>query len=66
MGVPFFFTGLAVVHALAAQTRWPTLFLVFFYFVICLIVHLTLLVALLGAVDQWVDFRKRFAERTGR
>jgi hypothetical protein len=64
LGVPFFFTGLAVVHAWAASTRAPTVILVIFYIVISVIVHLVLLVAMLGAVDQWVDFRKRFADKS--
>ena len=63
LGTPFFFVGLAVVHAWAAQTRTPKLVLFFFYLVISVIVYLVLLVAILGVVDQWVDFRKRFAER---
>ena len=63
IGVPFFFTGLAVIHAWAAQTRRPTMTLVAFYILISVIIHLVLLVALLGAVDQWVDFRKRFSTR---
>jgi len=64
LGVPFFFVGLAIVHAYAEQTKKPTLVLIIFYTVISIIVHLVLLVAILGAVDQWVDFRKRFAGRT--
>jgi len=63
MGVPFFFAGLAVLHAWAALTRAPTLALAVLYVFMMLIVYLVLLVALLGVVDQWVDFRKRFAEQ---
>ncbi|MDE2030305.1 MAG: DUF2232 domain-containing protein, partial [Alphaproteobacteria bacterium] len=63
MVVPFFFVGLAVVHAAAAQTRASALALTVFYLALILVIHLVLLVALLGAVDQWADFRKRFAER---
>jgi hypothetical protein len=61
LGIPFFFVGLAVVHAWAAQTKRPTVMLTLFYIIISIIVHLVLVVAVLGAVDQWVDFRKRFA-----
>lgn len=63
LGLPFFFAGLAVIHAWAARTRAPTLLLTAFYIVVSFLVYLVLLVAMLGAVDQWIDFRKRFAER---
>ena len=63
LGMPFFFSGLAVIHAWAAQTRSPKAVLITFYLVISVIVYLVLLVAIVGVVDQWVDFRKRFAGR---
>jgi hypothetical protein len=62
LGMPFLFTGLAIVHVWAAQTRHPTLTLVGFY-VICSAAYPVLLVALLGAVDQGFDFRKKLAAR---
>ncbi len=64
LGIPFFFVGVAVIHAAAAQTKHPTVMLIIFYTLISIIIHLVLLVALLGAVDQWVDFRKRLTEKT--
>jgi hypothetical protein len=66
LGMPFFFVGLAIVHAWAAQTRMPMVAIIAFYLLITVVVHLVLLVALLGAIDQWVDFRKRFAERLAK
>lgn len=59
----FFFVGLAVIHACASFTRAPSWFLVGFYVLISIIPHLAPLVALAGAVDQWGDFRKRFAAK---
>jgi uncharacterized protein YybS (DUF2232 family) len=63
LGIPFFLTGLAVVHGLAASTGKPNLILIIFYIIISVIIYLVPLVALIGVVDQWVDFRKRLADR---
>jgi hypothetical protein len=60
LSVPFFFTGLAVVHAGAAQTRYALPLLIVFYI---LIAYLLPLVAVIGAVDPWANFRKKFAAR---
>jgi uncharacterized protein YybS (DUF2232 family) len=61
LGLPFFFSGLAVVHAWAATTRAPTLVLIVFYVVLCMpfMAWLLLLIAVLGVIDQWADFRRR-------
>ncbi len=63
MCVPFFFVGLAVVHAWAATTRARIAVLIGFYLIMTLLVWLSLLVAALGAFDQWFNFRQRFAAR---
>ncbi|MDR3423960.1 MAG: DUF2232 domain-containing protein [Alphaproteobacteria bacterium] len=62
-GIPLFFVGLAVAFDMAAHTRAPTLVLVVFYVALIVFPHLTLGVVMLGVVDHWVDFRKRFAEK---
>jgi hypothetical protein len=59
LGLPFIFVGLAIVHAWAATTRAPTVLLVVFYVALTLFIWLALVVALLGVLDQWVDFRHR-------
>jgi uncharacterized protein YybS (DUF2232 family) len=56
--IPYCFTGLAVVHAWAAKTKYALVVLIIFYL---LIAYLLPLVAILGAVDQWADFRKKAA-----
>jgi hypothetical protein len=62
LGLPFLFVGLAVIHAMAAQMRYPVVVLTLVYVFIGVIVQFALLVALLGVVDQWFDFRRRLAE----
>jgi uncharacterized protein YybS (DUF2232 family) len=64
LSLPFFFNGLAVVHAWAATTRFRMIILLIFYSVITVAVALLFLVAILGVVDQWVNFRQRFTART--
>jgi uncharacterized protein YybS (DUF2232 family) len=61
--MPFFFTGLAIIHERAARMHVPALALVLLYVLICVIVHVAVLVASLGAIDQLADFRKRFADK---
>ncbi len=60
--LPLFLTGIIVTHAMARRMRFGLLFLIVFYLLISVFVYLVPLVALLGVVDQWADFRKRFAE----
>ena len=64
LGFPFFFVGLAVFHAWAASIKYPGFFLVAFYVVLTFIPWMALIVAVIGVVDQWVDFRKRIALKT--
>lgn len=61
LAAPFFFVGLAVTHALFNRTRAALLLLVVFYLIMGLVPYVALVVAMVGAVDQWVDFRKRYA-----
>ena len=64
LGMPFFFTGLAIVHAWAGTHKYQKLTLTLFYIVISLVVWSVLVVAALGVIDQWVNFRQRFAIRS--
>lgn len=61
LAAPFFFVGLAVAHALINRTRAALFLMIVFYLVMMLVPHVAIMVVLLGAVDQWVDFRKRLA-----
>ena len=62
--VPYFFLGLAVVHALARRLSSATVVLVFFYLAMVLWLLLLLpALVLLGMVEQWVGLRRRIAAR---
>jgi len=62
--VPFFFAGLAVVHAFASRRQARTLLLVVFYFFLLVSGWPIALVIGLGVIEQWAGLRRRFA-RTG-
>lgn len=64
LGLPFFFVGLAVLHTLVAHVRASWILLIIFYAIMALMPLITLIVAGLGVVDQWVDFRQRIANKT--
>ncbi len=57
--VPFFFVGLAVIHAYAATKRFQMVILVILYVALSRLPWLALLVTVLGVVDQWANFRQR-------
>lgn len=59
--VPFFFVGLAVVHAWADTTKVRGLVLVVFYIAVSLLVWVILLVTFIGVLDQWLNFRQKLA-----
>jgi predicted membrane protein DUF2232 len=59
---PYFFVGLAVVHATSRRTAMPLLLLTAFYLVVLLFfLFATAVVAALGIVEQWVGIRRRLA-----
>jgi len=58
---PFLFAGLAVVHALIRKLAARNILLVVFYILLFMLGWPLVLVAGLGLMDQWVDFRRRFA-----
>ena len=62
--VPFFFAGLAVVHAFASRRQARTLLLLVFYFFLLVSGWPIALVIGLGVIEQWAGLRRRFA-RTG-
>lgn len=59
--LPFFFLGLAVIHAVSH--RWPgrAFILVVLYLVIILFGWPALVAAALGVIEQWVHIRRRLA-----
>ena len=62
--VPFFFAGLAVVHAFAGGRQARTLLLMVFYFFLLVSGWPIAMVVGLGVIEQWAGLRRRFA-RTG-
>lgn len=57
--VPFFFAGLAVVHAFADQHRARGPILLVFYLFMLLSAWPIPVVAVVGVADQWLDLRRR-------
>jgi hypothetical protein len=58
--VPFFFMGLAVIHALCRRKSAGLFFLVTFYGMLIIFGWLVVIVATLGLIEQWVGLRRRF------
>ncbi len=61
LAMPFFFLGLAVVHALVRRLAFPAMALVVFYLLLLLTGWPVVLVAGIGVVEQWAGVRRRFA-----
>jgi len=62
LAFPFFLQGLAVVHGLAARASLPGLVLAAFYAVLVVAGALVgILVVILGFIEEWAGFRRRFA-----
>jgi len=61
LAVPFFFVGLAVVHALARRVAYKGLILISFYVVLVLSGWAMVAVAGIGIAEQWFGVRNRFA-----
>lgn len=60
MAVPYFFLGLAVVHAWARRVAYTGMVLVAFYLVLVVSGWATLVVAGIGVLEQWSGIRNRF------
>jgi len=58
--IPFFFMGLAVVHALCRGKSAGSLMLVTFYVMLIFFGWLVVIVAALGLIEQWIGLRRRF------
>ncbi|MFN4278546.1 MAG: DUF2232 domain-containing protein [Ferrovibrio sp.] len=62
LAFPFFLQGLAVVHGLAAKAAVPGLILAAFYAALVVAGALVgVLVVILGFIEEWAGFRRRFA-----
>ena len=59
--LPFFFAGLAVVHAYARSLKRGRLLLVMFYVLLLLFTWPAAFVVFLGLFDQWANLRRRMA-----
>ena len=62
--LPIIVVGLAVMHTIARTTRYPVIILTLFYVILAVMVWPIFLVALLGVLDQWMNFRRRLASGT--
>lgn len=62
--LPFFFSGLAVVHAFAARRASKVAILVGFYLVLSFLAWPVVAVIGLGIIEQWAGLRGRFAAAT--
>lgn len=59
--LPFFFMGLAVVHAICRRASATAFILTIFYGMLIIFGWLAILVAALGLIEPWVGVRRRFA-----
>jgi uncharacterized protein YybS (DUF2232 family) len=59
--LPFFFMGLAVVHALCRRSSATGFVLTVFYGLLIIFGWLAIIVAALGLIEPWVGLRRRFA-----
>lgn len=64
LGLPFFFVGLAVLHAWMATLKYRGFLLFGLYLAMFFLPWIALFVAGLGVVDQWADFRLRIANKS--
>lgn len=60
LAIPFFFMGLAVVHALCRNKPGGNIMLVLFYVLLIVFDQLAIIIAALGLIEQWVGLRRRF------
>jgi hypothetical protein len=60
LAVPFFFSGLGVIHALVRKLAGGPLVLVMFYVFLLIFGWSVVLVAGLGLIEQWAGFRRRW------
>jgi hypothetical protein len=64
--VPFALQGLAIVHALVKQRQAGSGWLVALYVLLFIATgHMALILAFVGAVDNWFGFRRFFAPQGG-
>ncbi len=64
MSLPFFLSGLAVVHSFAARRASKLAFLVVFYLVMSFLAWLVIAVIGLGIIEQWAGLRGRLNAAT--
>lgn len=66
LAVPFFFLGLAVVHALVRRMAASGILLTGFYVILIVFGGAVLVVAGIGVVEQWIGLRRRLKGGGGR
>lgn len=57
----YFFQGLGLLHAVAYRTQGPQLVLLAVYGVLGIFIATLFMVALIGVIEQWVQWRRRWA-----
>lgn len=57
----FFIQGLGLLHALAQRTQTPHLVLLAVYGILAVLIAAAIVVALLGVLEQWFQWRRRWA-----
>lgn len=60
--VLYLFAGLAVAHALAANYSSGRVILIVLYLLLLFVPHVVMLLAAVGLLDTWLDFRTRFGK----
>lgn len=63
--LPYFFAGLAVVHAVARLRRSRAVMLAIFYAIVVLFTWPAAVVTGIGLIDQWFDLRRRLPAPAG-
>lgn len=63
--LPYFFAGLAVVHAACRNRKARTLLLILFYLMLVFFAWPAVIVTGLGVVDQWTGLRRRLLTAAG-
>lgn len=65
LALPFFFQGLAVIHALSGRMSARGMFLIVVYLILILFGWPAVLVTVIGLIEQWALLRRRFAAPGG-
>ena len=65
LSTPFFLLGLAVIHTLSWQLGARKVVLAGLYVLLIIVGWLSAVIVLLGVLEQWISFRRRFGRSNG-